>query len=242
MKISPIEKKSLVDMAEGKVRQAILDSDMKLGDVLPGEVELAEKLGVSRNVMREALSRLRMLGILESRKRRGMVLTEPDLLGGIARVLDLPILGPRAQHDLFELRLVVEMGLADFIFLRKTEEDLRVLEETVQKEEMLANGTEVPIECEVSFHTQLYKMAGNDTISRFQALLEPFFNWGSEYEKQIEGQSTDETVTHRSLLEILKAGTADDFRQAILKHLRPHVNKVNSIRASENNFSSELKA
>lgn len=236
MKIDPIEKRSLVDIAESKVRQAILDSGMKLGDLLPGEVELAEQLGVSRSVMREALSRLRMLGILESRKRRGMVLTEPDLLGGIARVLDLPVLRPRAQHDLFELRLVVEMGLADFIFLRKTEDDLRVLEEVVEKEEMLASGAIVPVECEVDFHTQLYKMAGNDTLSRFQALLEPFFNWGAEYGNQTQEQSVDESVTHRSLLEILKNGTVDEFREAILKHLRPHIDKVNSIRSSEENF------
>ena len=233
MKISPIEKQSLVDMAESKVRHAILDSGLKVGDVLPGELELAERLGVSRNVMREALSRLRMLGVLESRKKRGMVLTEPDLLGGIAKVLDLPVLGKRAQHDLFELRLVVELGIADLIYLRKTPEDMKSLEKIVSKEESLANGSLVPVECEISFHSQLYKMSGNDTLSRFQALLEPFFNWGAEYEQDKQGKPNGNSVTHRKLFDILSGGSADEFRCAVRRHLQPHIDIVNIIRSSE---------
>ncbi|MCK4999303.1 MAG: FadR family transcriptional regulator [Anaerohalosphaera sp.] len=233
MKISPIEKRSLVDMAESKVRRAIVDSGLKVGDVLPGEMELAERLGVSRNVMREALSRLRMLGVLESRKRRGMVLTEPDLLGGIAKVLDLPVLGDRAKHDLFELRLVVELGISDLIFLRKTDSDMLLLKRIVIREESMAKGTIVPVECEVSFHTQLYRMAGNETLRRFQSLLEPFFNWESEYDKELGNHPDDGTVTHRQLFEILSSGTVEQFRAAIQKHLQPHIDKINNIRLSE---------
>ena len=236
MKISPIEKRSLVDIAESKVRRAILDSGLKVGDVLPGEMELADQLGVSRNVMREALSRLKMLGVLESRKRRGMVLTEPDLLGGIAKVLDLPVLGDRAKHDLFELRLVVELGIADLIFLRKTDADMLILQRIVNREESMAQGTIVPVECEVSFHTQLYRMAGNETLRRFQALLEPFFNWESEYEKDMHKHLDNGTVTHRQLFDILNQGTADQFRAAIQKHLQPHIDKVNAIRSSEHSL------
>jgi GntR family transcriptional repressor for pyruvate dehydrogenase complex len=71
----------------------IQGSDLKAGDSLPGEVELANRMGVSRNVVREALSRLQSLGILESRKRRGIIIAEPDILAGMAKVIDLPIFG-----------------------------------------------------------------------------------------------------------------------------------------------------
>ena len=64
---------TLVDHVEDRVLSYLSEHDFKLGDKLPSEHELAVSLGVTRSVVREALSRLKMLGIVESRTRRGMV-------------------------------------------------------------------------------------------------------------------------------------------------------------------------
>ena len=96
----------------------------KPGDALPKELELAKALGVSRNVLREALSRLRMLGMIETRKKRGMILSRPDILGTFEKVLDPLIIDKDTLQDIFELRLVLEMGLADLLFIRKTDKDV----------------------------------------------------------------------------------------------------------------------
>lgn len=73
---------TLVDHVEDRVLSYLSEHDFKLGDKLPSEHELAVSLGVTRSVVREALSRLKMLGIVESRTRRGMVLKEPSIFGG----------------------------------------------------------------------------------------------------------------------------------------------------------------
>ncbi|AQT68676.1 Putative L-lactate dehydrogenase operon regulatory protein [Anaerohalosphaera lusitana] len=231
MKLTPVAKMTLVDMAEGKVREAIVESGMKVGDVLPGELELAERLGVSRNVMREALSRLRMLGVLESRKRRGMVLKEPDLLDGLAKVIDLPVISKPVKQDLFELRLIIELGMAELVFDRKTDEVVAELEEIVAEEEKESGGGAVVApEVEVDFHTQLFKMAGNGTLMRFQSLLGPFFDWKKQEGEIAKFHESGDGVTHRDIVEILKEGTKAEFLEAMQRHLRPHVEWINQKR------------
>ena len=101
-KLRPIKIVSLTDQVENSLMNYLKQNDFKSGDPLPKELDLADHLGVSRNVVREALSRLRMLGIVESKKRKGMIYREPDLLGGMSKIMDPDLLGESALKDLFE--------------------------------------------------------------------------------------------------------------------------------------------
>ena len=132
--LGPIVHKTMADMVEMRIREYLKHKSFKPGDALPKEVELAEALGVSRNVVREALSRLRMLGMIESKKRRGMVLARPDILGSFERVLDPLIIDEGTLQDIFELRLTLEIGMADLIYLRKTDKDVEELERIAKKQ------------------------------------------------------------------------------------------------------------
>src|SRR3546814_16079457 len=76
-----IHTSTMADVIELRIREYLKKKSFKPGDALPKEIELAEALGVSRNVVREALSRLRMLGLIETKRKRGMILTNPDILG-----------------------------------------------------------------------------------------------------------------------------------------------------------------
>src|SRR5690606_39831399 len=102
---------------------------------IPKEVELAKALRVSRTAVREALTRLKLLGIVDSRTNRGMIITRPDLLSNVRRVMDPQLLDGETMKDIFELRLVLEIGIADLLFKRKTSEKLEHLEEIVAREE-----------------------------------------------------------------------------------------------------------
>jgi len=75
--LGKIAHKTMADIVEIRLREFLKKKSFKPGDALPKELELAESLGVSRNVVREALSRLRMLGMVETKKKRGMILSRP---------------------------------------------------------------------------------------------------------------------------------------------------------------------
>ena len=219
-KLRPIVSLTMADQVESQLREYILKRAVRPGDSIPKETELAQALGVSRNVVREALSRLRMLGMIESKKRRGMILTQPDVMKGLERILHPTILDINIRKQLFELRLVLEVGLGDLLFARKDEQHLKKLDAIVERERM-ANTQIERIRCEVDFHSTLYEMAGNDTLKRFQTILMPVFEYVVEYESKLQHTSVG-SVTHADLVRILYSNNADDYPNAMRKHLAPH--------------------
>ena len=219
MPLEAIEKTCLVEVVERKILDTIRQSSLSVGDSLPAELELAEGLGVSRSVVREALSRLRMLGLLESRKKRGMVIAEPDVFGGCTQIIDAAFLNEKTQRDLCEMRLTLELGLADLLFLRKTNADLNALEKIVRREER-ARTEQTRLKLEIEFHATLYQIGRNDLLIRFGALLEPFFRRAVRIE-QVSGRRKGQ-ASHRDLLEELRSGNPDSFRKKMREHLQPH--------------------
>ena len=65
-----VDTSSLVDKVEASLVELLLERKLRVGDVIPKEIELSEALGVSRTVIREALTRLRLMGLIESKKPR----------------------------------------------------------------------------------------------------------------------------------------------------------------------------
>ncbi len=208
---------SLTDRAEASILREIRDAGYRPGDKLPGEKDFAERLGISRNMVREALSRLRMLGVLESRRKRGIVLREPDFLGGLRRILLPDLIGDESARELFELRLVIEMGMADLVCRRRTPAALAELEEAVEQWEA-ALTREERVQSDIAFHAVLYRMSGNRLLSEFQELLRAFFREAVRR----ESDPPPDPVPHRRLLEVLRDGTAAEYREAMRNHLEPH--------------------
>jgi len=221
LELGKIPSDTMADVVEMRLRDYFKKKSFKPGDPLPKEQELADALGVSRNVLREALSRLRMLGMVETKKKRGMILSSPDVLGGLERVLDPVIISPDALQDLFELRLVLEMGLADLLYVNLNDQHIRELE-MIANNEKKKDKEVFRITHEIAFHGKLYEMAGNDTIKRFQHMLLPVFGFVLQLEKEIVSGS----VSHLDLVDILKNGTKDDFRNGMYEHLKPHFQRL----------------
>ena len=220
--LARITHKTMADIVEIRLREFLKEKSFKPGDSLPGELELARALDVSRNVLREALSRLRMLGMVETKKKRGMVLSRPDILGSFERVLDPLIIGESTLQDIFEIRLTLEMGLADLLYLRKTKEDVEELEQIARNQKVTGTKPVFRIKNEIAFHGKIYQMTGNETLRRFQNLLLPVFGYIVTLEKKpIVG-----SASHLDLVKALKHGTKEEFRQVMHNHLEHHFRKL----------------
>ena len=212
----------MAEQVELSLQKYFLDNDFSVGDPLPTELELSSAMGVSRNVVREALSKFKMLGIIESKKKVGMVISNPDIVGTIEKMLHPRIIDDKTLQDLFELRLALAIGIADFLYLRKTDKDIKELEAIVKKEK-LEDEEYFRINNEIAFHGKLYDMTGNETLRKFQMLLLPVFAYVIKLEnkKPISG-----SVSHKDLVQILKKGTKEQFRKSMLQHLTPHFERL----------------
>lgn len=119
-----VDTSSLVDKVEMTLINTLIHQGFKVGDAIPKETELASILGVSRTVVREALARLKMIGLIQSKKHKGAVVTNPDLLALLEKRMIPQVLDHTTLREIFELRLALEIGIADFIMERVTKEDI----------------------------------------------------------------------------------------------------------------------
>lgn len=224
--LQTIDTSSLVDKVENKLVETLQKKKLKVGDSIPKELELAETLGVSRTVIREALLRLRMMGLIESKKKKGSVVTSPDLFGIMSKSMNPHILAQETLKEIFEIRLVLEIGMADFLFQRKTKEDIEALKEIVSKEPEITDQHLFNIAHEIAFHGKLYEITGNETMKKFQKMLLPVFDY--VHHSGLLGKPTllKNFVSHKGLVEILENGTPELFRNSMRHHLENHFARI----------------
>ena len=228
-KIQPIVNYSLTDLVETKLLELFKKEDLRNGDAIPKENELSEAMGVSRTVIREALTRLKTIGLIDSKKNRGMTLTEPDLLIGLDKLLMPKILSEETLQDMFEMRLVLEMGIAELLFTRKTDKDIKDLKEILKTEKKFGNIFEMGFEAR--FHGRIYEIAGNNTLLRFQSMLLPIFQYVHEKGFKLkESELPKNYVTHTMLVQIIETGNPEKYRDAMKRHLKIHFDKTIKIR------------
>jgi len=218
---------TLTDQVEESLIQYIRENQLVPGDSLPNEKQFMEMFEVGRNVVREAMSRLRMLGIIESRTKRGIIVKEPPLLNGFKKVLDPHLLSIPTIKELMGMRIAMEVGIADFLFTNITDDDIGQLEQIVSKQQAIGVNN-LSIQEEMQFHRKIYEVAGNNFILRFYELMHPVFvfsrkNYDS-YFKPINKmlQESGDVVTHRDLLDAIKSKDKNLYQESIRKHLKPY--------------------
>jgi DNA-binding FadR family transcriptional regulator len=217
----PITTITMTDQVEERLRDYFKQKNLTVGDPIPKEMELVSALGVSRSVLREALSRLKMLGIIDVRKRRGTVLAEPDVFGGLGRVMEPHLMTDETMRHLFEIRLMLEVGLGDFLVPRVKPEDFDRLNDIIEQEKKAVSRPD-RIQADVQFHSYLYEITGNQSLIRLKQILLPLFNYIVDLKENSDRYLKPTSVTHADLVEILRTGDANTFREAMRRHFEPH--------------------
>src|SRR5881628_3359840 len=86
--LAPLRRERLMDRAMDAIKQHVISNGLQAGDRLPSEPELAASLGVSRNVVRQALSSLEAVGIVRSEHGRGTFVGEIGATNNVLQHLD----------------------------------------------------------------------------------------------------------------------------------------------------------
>lgn len=218
----PLDTSSLVDKVEANLVQLLQERKLKVGDAIPTELDLSKTLGVSRTVTREAILRLRMMGLIETKKKKGSVITSPDIFGIMSKTMNPHVLDQETLKGIFEIRLALEIGMADFLFQRITPEDIAELKEIVESEPDTAQNYIFHIEHEIVFHGKLYEITGNETLKTFQKMLLPVFDYVHNSGLLKKQTQIHKFVSHKGLVNILENGSPELFRNAMRNHLENH--------------------
>lgn len=140
------------------------------GQRLPTESALAEQFGVSRNVVREAIARLKNEGLVETRQGSGaFVSASPANLSFRIGADDES--SPDALRHIFELRIEVEVGAAALAAERRTEAQLAAIREAVDAIARAITGGEDGTAEDAAFHHAVAAAANNPCFTDFMAFL-----------------------------------------------------------------------
>lgn len=176
-----------------------------------------------KKCIKRSFESAQMIGMIESRTRRGMVLTEPSLFGAIKRIVDPRVLSEESLYELLEFRVSLEIGMSYKLFQNLTSEHLKELEEIVKLEIVFENNEYAPIS-ELSFHSKLYEITGNSSIFEFQEIIHPIMVFIKDRFKadlapiNLKLKEENKLVTHTDLLRLLKEGDENGYRKAIEQH------------------------
>lgn len=118
----------LADRVYGQLLEFIVEQNLDQGDRLPSEHELARLTGVSRPIVREALTRLQADGLIESRRGAGSFLRQRPAERQIQHLRPAQV---RARLDAFEVRIALEPVAARFAAAHRTAEELQTMKDAV---------------------------------------------------------------------------------------------------------------
>src|SRR3954470_22246335 len=145
--VAPIQASSVVSLAYERIRALILTGDIPPGTRL-GQVDLADRLGVSRTPVREALRRLDAEGLVDFQDNRGFRVAELAIEDVVRRL---------------EVRLLLEPGIARLAAERATDADLHALEANVRREER-ARSAQAVHDASREFHLLVAAAAHNGEL------------------------------------------------------------------------------
>src|ERR1700680_3479821 len=148
-----------------QIEDSVLNGSLKPGDQLPAERELAQRLGVSRTAVREAVKALREKGLVEAYSGRGTFITD-GTSQAIRQSLGLMVkIGqPSGSVHLAELRLMLEPQIAALAATRIEEQLLATMREAVVVMDRSLHDPDAYIEADLDFHLAMAEAVENPLI------------------------------------------------------------------------------
>jgi GntR family transcriptional repressor for pyruvate dehydrogenase complex len=211
-----------------QVETALLDGTYPAHARLPAERVLAERYGVSRNTVREAIQRLAARGLLRSRQGAGVYVTEQLRTGAAAPSPWGQLIAdhPGVRDDVLEFRRVLEGATAYFAAQRSTDEDRARIRTQFAALEKARQADDQPAEAaaDARLHEAIAQASHNAMFLHLHAsiigmLREHITFHGSSLRAQEGDVGTQLLAQHRAICEAICGGHADDARAAMQNHI-----------------------
>ena len=216
--LQPVERQTLATAVLRRLMDFIAQGELRPGDALPPQHELASRLAVSRTVLREAMQGLASLGIIEIRPGSGCYVKEPE------QRLDPDALLEAYTHEtaleVIEARMVIEVELAGLAAQRATTEDLARLDASLARIKRALARNRPTYALTAEFHRLLARAAHNSVLYRVsQMLRRPTLAEGVRVERELPDVAAHEYDSHRLLFEAVRARDEIQARALMRGHL-----------------------
>ena len=215
------EYRMLSRLACEKIRGYIDQRQLKAGDKLPTERELAAQLEVSRPVIREALGTLEALGLIVKRQGKGIFLREPDFSVLFQEMMEVWRQDADSAEQLLQFRILLERASVESIIEQAAESDFERLHALIDQSEQEGLSINEFIRLDYLFHRELLGLTGNPLFSQLMDVINKYFLW-VESNKANEGALPGMALTirqHRELVQLMESREKEAAVRLLTKHL-----------------------
>jgi len=226
---------SLVDMVCGNIRESIESGERGPGARLPSEAEIGGSLGVSRTVVREAISRLAAEGLVIPRHGTGVFVSETAKYQAFQVTRD-EVESLDDVIQLLELRLAVETEMASLAAERRTDEDIAEMRRWLANHASAQAGMDDSVNADAEFHRVIAKASQNPYYLKFidflgVRLVPPrsifLQNSASLNQDEYIARISDE---HEAVVSAIERGDARQARVAAHKHMSESLKRHRALR------------
>ena len=213
-----IRRSKVYEEVARQIQNHILEN-LKPGDVLPPERELAQRFGVSRSSVRDAIRSLELIGLLEPQQGRGTVVCEPSghaVMGSLTAAI---MQKRKLVKELLDVRKLVEPALARRAAPHVSDSQIAELEQLLERQNSKVRNGELAIEEDNEFHYLIALAADNAVLLQIVDVLMDTLHETREKSLQTGGRLQKSLAGHRRILAALKHRDPAASEKAMRQHL-----------------------
>ena len=222
--MQPIKKSNLVDEVYGQLLTMLASGEYSEGSKLPSETQLCEALGVSRNTVRTAMSKLNALGIVENQQGYGNVVRNMNI--GIYTNSILPCMLAHAGDlaSATEFRIGVESMAARLAAMRATPQHLERLHEAYEKADQSIGSADFAT-YDMEFHRVIAEATGNPLFVRTSEMIETMYTtWLIGFQRSHGVEKSHDF--HSRIYEAIRDHQPEAAALSMQQHLEDVLNNV----------------
>lgn len=218
--LSKIEVSNPVDLIINQIRELIINGQVKPGDKLPPERKLAERLEVSRNQVREAISKLQVYGIVKVLPQSGTIVNGIGIVALEGLLSDILRIDKTDFASLVDTRILLEKEAARLAAINRTGDDLVQLSMALDKYEKKLQEGDVAIEEDLLFHLKIAEASKNSVLKSLMMIITPDIVKSFTNLKVCDDTNNKKTIEeHREILEMISERNPQGAVDAMGLHL-----------------------
>ena len=221
----------LSDQVAEQLAAEIRGGGLAPGDRLPTEARLVEQFGVSRTVVREAVSRLKSLGLVDSRQGSGVYVRQPSSFAPLQFAAQHAA-SQEAVVQMVEVRRALEAEVAALAAQRRTAADMRRIQSAVKALDTAVQRGGDGVSEDVRFHRAIADAAGNPFLIQTLEYLGQFLHGATQVTRANEARRLDFAQQvqdeHAAIVQALQAGDVQAARLAAAGHMDNAIRRIRS--------------
>lgn len=224
MKFQPIKPRKIYEQIVEQIKAMVVEGNLKPGDRLPSEREMADKLEVSRASVREALSALHLVGLVEIKSGEGTFIKQANVDSIIEPLAMILLMERDTVIEILEVRKGLEVEAAGLAAARREEEDLIKMREALNEMKQDISHSEIGEKADWKFHYAIASASRNTLLIRLMNTISDTIEntMRTSRHKLYSAKGMPKVLlnAHEGIFEAIVDGNALEARKRMNEHLK----------------------